>query len=322
MTLTDILPHNRSTIDHMQLVLLCREKDFKYFGMNKAFKPLISDPKLLEEQGIVTDDGIVKGALVAISGDNLGSHCIGDFVENFSRTSNFCRYCEIDRNTFMNEPYTCGTPRTAQSYHSHLEVLATSDTVSACGIKTDSPFNQLNYFYVCQPGLPPCLGHDMFDGIVSYDLALFVGHLVQEKHFTYVQLNRCKNQFKYQGNDANSKPADMLLPLFVGDRIKDPSENEVWQLILQLREIVELVCAPAITTGQVAYLKVLIEEYVCSRQRLFPSGRVKPKHRYLCHYPQLIFQFGPLICLWTLCFESKHTFFKQCARKLHNFKNL
>lgn len=29
-----------------------------------------------------------------------------------------------------------------------------------------------------------------------------------------------------------------------------------------------------------------------------------------------------LIRLWTLRFESKHTYFKQCVRKLHNFKNL
>ncbi|ROI15918.1 hypothetical protein DPX16_23248 [Anabarilius grahami] len=36
----------------------------------------------------------------------------------------------------------------------------------------------------------------------------------------------------------------------VGDRIKDPCENEVWQIILQLREIVELICAPVITEGQ------------------------------------------------------------------------
>uniref|UniRef100_A0A8C1PKJ5 Uncharacterized protein n=1 Tax=Cyprinus carpio TaxID=7962 RepID=A0A8C1PKJ5_CYPCA len=32
--------------------------------------------------------------------------------------------------------------------------------------------------------------------------------------------------------------------------------------------------------------------------------------------------FGPLIRLWTMRFESKHTYFKQCARKLHNFKNV
>ncbi|KAF3837958.1 hypothetical protein F7725_009726 [Dissostichus mawsoni] len=178
-TLADILPHNRSTINQMQLVLLCREQDFKYFGMNNVFEPLVKDLKVLEEE------------------------------ENFSRANDFCRYCEVDRATFMREPHLCGTTRTAQSYQSHLQDLKTSDTNSVCGIKSDSPFNQLGHFHVCQPGLLPCLGHDLFEGIVSYDLALFISHLVKEKHFTYLQLNRCKNQFKYQGNDGKGKPADL-----------------------------------------------------------------------------------------------------------------
>lgn len=139
-TLTDILPHNRSTINQMQLVLLCREQDFKYFGMNKVFEPLVKDLKVLEEKGIVINDGsVVKGTLVAISGDNLGSHSIGGFLENFSRANNFCRYCEVDRDTFMREPHLCGTTRTAQSYQSNLQDLKTSDTNSVCGIKSDSP---------------------------------------------------------------------------------------------------------------------------------------------------------------------------------------
>lgn len=311
-------------------------------GVNKVFEPLMTDLKVLEERGIMISDGsVVRATLVAISGDNLGSHSIGGFLENFSRADHFCRYCEIDRDTFVNEPHLSGTTRTAQLYQSHLDDLKTSDTNSVCGIKSDSPFNQLAHFHVCQPGLPPCLGHDLFEGIVSYDLALFIGHLVKEKHFTYLQLNRCKNQFKYQGNDGIDKPADLspgserlsghaaqnwcllrLVPLLVGDRIKHPYDNEVWQLILQLREIVELVCAPAITAGQVAYLKVIIEEYIYDRKKLFPDHPLKPKHHYLCHYPELIIHFGPLIRLWTLRFESKHTFFKQCARKLHNFKSL
>lgn len=341
-TLTDILPHNRSTTDHMQLVLLCRENDFKYFGINKVFEPLIKDLKFLEETGISMPSGkIVKGTLVAISGDNLGSHCIGGFLENFSRADYFCRYCEINKTTFVNEPNLCGTARTVQSYKSHVQDLDTAVAGSVFGIKGDSPFNKLAHFHVCQPGLPPCLGHDLFEGVVSYDLALFVGRLVEEEHFTYLQLNRCKNQFKYKGNDANDKPGELspgserlsghavqnwcflrILPLLIGDRIKDPCRNEVWQLILQLREIVELVCAPAVTTGQVAYLKVLIEEYICTRQKLFPDNPLRPKHHYMCHYPDLIHHFGPLIRLWTLRFESKHSYFKKCARKLHNFKNL
>ncbi|KAF3844340.1 hypothetical protein F7725_007503 [Dissostichus mawsoni] len=96
----------------------------------------------------------------AATRDNLGSHSIGGFLEHFSRANHFCRYCEVDRDTFMREPHLCGTTRTAQSYQSHLQDLKISDTNSVCGIKSDSPFNQLGHFHVCQPGLPPCLGHD------------------------------------------------------------------------------------------------------------------------------------------------------------------
>lgn len=99
-------------------------------------------------------------------------------------------------------------------------------------------------------------------------------------------------------------------------------DNDVWQLVLQLRQIVELICAPKITAGQIAYMKVLIEEYLQSRKESFPDQPLKPKHHYLSHYPDLTIRFGPLIHLWTLRFESKHAYFKQCARKLHNFKSI
>lgn len=84
----------------------------------------------------------------------------------------------------------------------------------------------------------------------------------------------------------------------------------------------EIVCAPKIHTNQVAYLKLLIEEYLEARAVVFSHSPLKPKHHFLLHYPDLILKFGPLIRLWTLHFESKHTYFKQCARKLRNFKNI
>ena len=128
LTLTDILPH-RSSTDQMQLVLLCREQDFKYFGVNKVFAPLIEDLKILEQGGVVTADGIVlKGSLVAIAGDNLGSHSIGGFLENFSWSIYFCRYCEVCRDDFLTNPLSCGTKRTAQSYTSNLQEEETTDT--------------------------------------------------------------------------------------------------------------------------------------------------------------------------------------------------
>lgn len=70
------------------------------------------------------------------------------------------------------------------------------------------------------------------------------------------------------------------------------------------------------------YLKVLINEYLQFKKHIFPVHCLRPKHHYFSHYPDLIIHFGPLIRLWTLWFESKHVYFKQCVRKLHNFKNL
>lgn len=343
MTLGNLFPYYRSRIDHMQLVLLCKEQDFKFFGQDSVFATLVKDLKDLEENGVLLADGKVhKGTLCAIAGDNLGSHCIGGFVENFSRSNHFCRFCEIDRQTFLSAPLTKALPRTVMSYEQNLRDLDSGAAEIAVGVKCNSPFNDLKYFHVCQPGLPPCLGHDLFEGVVSFDLALYVDHLVnQEKQFTYAELNRRISQFKYLGNDARDKPANVthgtgklsghavqnwcllrLLPLLVGEKIANPTENEVWQLILQLRQIAELICAPVITVGQIAYLAVLIEEYIEARKMSFPSHPLKPKHHYMSHYPELIERFGPLIRLWTMRFESKHSYFKQCARKLHNFKNL
>ena len=73
---------------------------------------------------------------------------------------------------------------------------------------------------------------------------------------------------------------------------------------------------------QVAYLDVLIEEYLESRKAQFPESGLKPKHHYLHHYSEMIPKFGPLIRLWTMRFERKHGYFKRHARNLKNSKNL
>jgi hypothetical protein len=56
--------------------------------------------------------------------------------------------------------------------------------------------------------------------------------------------------------------------LLVGDRITD-SENEIWQLYLLLKKIVELICSKLITHSQAAYLHVLVEDYLDSRFSAF-----------------------------------------------------
>ena len=186
----------------------------------------------------------------------------------------------------------------------------------------------MKYFSVCLPGLPPCLGHDIFEGVLSYDVALYLKHFVKKKWFTHSILNPQIRQFKYYGSDAFTKPCEFspqglrlagqavqnwnflrLQPVIIGDRVQNLTDD-VRQLTLQLKDIVDMACAQKISVSQVAYLDVLIQEYLESRKLLFPESNLKPKHHYLRHYPGLILKFGPLIRLWTMRFESKQLLYE------------
>ena len=69
----------------------------------------------------------------------------------------------------------------------------------------------------------------------------------------------------------------------------------------------DLVCAPKISANQIAEMHIEIADYLDRRKLLFPDSSMKPKHHYLSHYASLTIKFGPLIRLWTMRFESKHT---------------
>lgn len=342
LSLANLPAHVRSNTDHMSLVLLCGENDLKQFGSAKVFSEMLVDLKDLEENGITVSGETVKGAVYCIAGDNLGSHTIGGFTENFSTSEYFCRYCEITRREFQSDdPNVCGPQRTPERYDSAVGDLQAEDRRHSKGIKVNSVFNALKSFHVCQPGLPPCLGHDIFEGVLSYDVALYFKYFIKKKKWlTYSLLNRRIKQFKYKGSDALTKPCTVnfessklsgqaiqnwnllrLLPVLIGDKVQNP-EDDVWQLTLQLKDIVDLICAQKNSLSQVAYLDIIIQEYLESRKCLFPESTLKPKHHFLRHYPALILKFGPLIRVWTMRFESKHSYFKRCARHLKNFKNI
>lgn len=222
---------------------------FQVFQKEKIFQSLIKDLKDLEVSGITLPDGqVFLGTLTSICGDNLRSHCIGRYVENFSKSLKFCRYCNIDRETLREDPLSKGTNRTVESYREHVERDGASSAVE--GIKLNSLFNSLRHFHVCQAGLPPCLGHDIFEGVASYDVALYIKHLVTvDKQFTYQELNQRVIQFTYFHSDANGKPVEVapgrdklsghavqnwcllrMLPVLT-------AEIEVLQRVLQLRQI-------------------------------------------------------------------------------------
>jgi hypothetical protein len=123
-------------------------------------------------------------------------------------------------------------------------------------------------------------------------------------------------QFKYKKDDAAGKPCTInpkgdrlgkhaiqkrcllrLLTLLVGDKVIDP-RNEIWQLYVLLKQLVELVGAKSLQS-RVAYLHVPVEDYSSRRTAAFPDVRLRLKHHYLMQYADFTIKFGPLIYLWT-----------------------
>lgn len=384
----------RLQTNKIQLVALCKEKHFDH---EKVYGRIVKDLKVIEENGVeISENKIVKGALVFICGDNLGSHSLGGFIENFSTSQYFCRYCLIQRKQFSKTGKAvdkCGETHVGRRQTTLVEVCADNEdslteheeisgsendsftdsedehedkscsyqavsykkrTVESyimsvtkvkfgkhvLGVKFDSCFNKLSHFHVCNPGLPPCLGHDLMEGCIAYDLSLFVEYFVNKKYFTYSTLNERIKHFHYSTCDLRDKPADViqkgkriiggawqvwtllrLFSLLIGDKIEDKCDD-VWLCLLKLTEIVEIVCAPVIHKSYCPYLQMIIDDYLSARLSLFPLKQLRPKHHYLAHYPRLILEFGPLMKVWTLRFESKHSFFKRIIRYSHNFKNI
>jgi len=343
MLIGNLPVHLRSRVNSIQLVALCVEKHFQH---KAVYGPIVEDLKDLESNGIqISGHGLVKGSLVLVVGDNLGSHGLGGFVESFSKATYFCRYCEITHKAFhaSDGELVGGTPRTADSYNQCIDRLNQMNRQKKIykGIKFNSVFNELQSFHVCLPGLAPCLAHDLFEGLIAYDLKLFIDYFVQEGWFSFNDLNKLLKTFPFTLSNKRDRPIPveetsarvkggawqvcvflMTFPLIVRNHIKDEND-EVWRALMLLIEIVEIVICHSCNTSYLPFLQSCLEEYVRSRKTLFPHVPLRPKHHYFgSHYAELFLAFGSLIRVFTLRFESKHSFFKRYCRATRNFINI
>ena len=306
MNIGNLPDHLQSHINTIKLVALCKEVDFCH---EKVYGKIVEDLKIIETIGIPIGEKLVKGSLVFISGDNLGNHSLGRFTENFSRAKYICRFCNLERTDLemVNGITKIGDWRTVDSYSDALKHKGNNNDFE--GIKFDSVFNQLKYYHVCAPGLAPCIGHDLFEGIVTYDLRLFIDYFINRRWFTLQQLNNRIDKFPYSIEDRQDKPCILapnsdkitggacqiwnflhILPLLIEDKIQDV-ENDVWRLLIILTEIVQIVCSSCIHVTYLPYLENLICEYLCMREMLFSDIKMRPKHHYVRHYAKLILAF-------------------------------
>jgi len=66
-------------------------------------------------------------------------------------------------------------------------------------------------------------------------------------------------------------------------------------------------------------MQTKISDHRQGLQSVFLDFKLRPKHHYVEHYPDLTKRSGPLVRLWTIRFEGKHSFFKRVIHDTHNF---
>ncbi|KAK3930230.1 Zinc finger protein 407 [Frankliniella fusca] len=338
-------PHAvRAMLDALYMTLLVNCKLVETYGYAVCFEPVKKDLENLCQVGIQFLGRKIKVRLQLLCGDSLGSHGIGGFVECFSAKFP-CRFCEVTLSDLRRNPLSVGITRTKESYNNIVAQLNMRRSLGVevnniQGIKQDSFLNCLPDFHVCDPSLAPCLAHDVFLGCVLWDLAAILDHFVTLGWFSFRRLQKRIKRFKYEGSDRNNKPSHAirdgeslrghaiqnwtllrLLPFILEGLIRDTA-NRHWQLYLQLKKIVDYICAPEFSKTALTSLQGLIDDYLTRRTTLPNLCGTKPKHHFLIHYPDWIRQTGPLIFLWTMRFEAKHQFFKRVATACNNYINL
>jgi hypothetical protein len=299
---------------------------------------MINELKDLESTGLELNiDGKnlqVKVVVGVFTGDNLFLNGIMGFVESFTAHKP-CRVCTVDRNEFQkmliaDDKYL----RTVETYTSATENINIQQT----GIKQNSVLNELKYFHVvtncCQD-----IMHDLFEGVLVYDMMLICNGLVREGHMKIDQLNHQIQTFDYGYHDATNKPpvinlAHDVLPFDAGQawclmRILGiavghlvPEDDPIWHFYNSLRDIVDIILAPSVSDMQLDALPVMICEYMEQHLRLFPSVTIKNKHHHLTHYATLTRRIGPLVRFSCMRFESKHQRSKKLLHVAGNFKNV
>lgn len=111
-----------------------------------------------------------------------------------------------------------------------------------------------------------------------------------------------------------------LLPLLIGNVV--PENDDAWSVILDLKDIVELLAPSTFTDESLCYLDAKINEHRKLLLNVFPGLKLKPKHHFLEHYAHISCCFGPLVEFWTIHFEAKHSLFKKVVCDVSNFKNI
>lgn len=297
--LGNIRPQYRSTHKSIHLLAVGKTEHIQHYGINTFLSPFVDDLKRLYCDGIhvniAGDSKIFYGALLAFLADTLAAHTIGGFKCSMSFALRVCRSCMVTPNELQEcfSESSCSL-RTAESYFEQCSLLfgpLKTHYSTTYGINYMSVLEEAPGYSVIN-GLPHDMMHDLYEGIVPYELKLLLQHCVSCKYFTIDELNEriertsfAKNkprlidpsavasETKIRQSASQMMALSQHIPLLIADKI--PLEDLHWKSFLLLLRICSIANSLTVTPDTLEYLSIIITEKLQLLKEVYPNNKLK-----------------------------------------------
>ena len=184
---------------------------------------------------------------------------------------------------------------------------------------------------------PPCVDHDLFEGIFPSIFKFSVKYFVSKKMFNIKSIEKSFNSLELRHKDKTNFPlinferidhirfiaseSHCLSRFYLMLLDEIPEDDEVLKLLRLLISITQILMRHEFNSDQLLVLNNLIYCFLmhCSK---FSEIKITVKFHHLIHYPRLIEKFGPPKIFSTINFESIHSLLKQKISNSKNWRNV
>ena len=330
-------PKFSSTMENVLLAQFFLTSDQKLFNNQRCYCKVIEELKYLSEKGIVInvngESHQIYFVVMGILGDNLGTNNLLGFPECFV-SEYYCRFCRASKySAYTLELEKVELMRNVENYEQDL-INNTHGVLRPC-VFNDLPFFHNTLNWTCD------LMHDFHLGVLRYDMAKIINHLIKQKYFTLDRVNERLKYFDFCDIDHGNKISSIskkhldkeyisitaaqmsalvsYFAIIIGDLV--PDDDPAWSLYLILVDILDIVTSAIITKDEVQYLRCLIKNHNDIYQQVFEE-QLKSKHHLITHYPTCIEAMGPPRYYSSAKYESFHKNSKRYAHIVTSRTNI
>lgn len=340
-TILNCPAHLKSKLDNIFLVCLFYVNDLHgEFNLNSILRPIVSDIKILETEGIFIDTiGIMFGLIISLSHDNLAANDMIGLTKSFSAIY-FCRFCIMERDVTKISTEEDPNLLRKDDCYLVLESIPQEERlkmVETKGVHHQSVLNELKYFNTMK-NYSVDLMHDGPEGFVSLAIKYVLEFFIHEKILADIEkINDHVSAYNFGYIDRKNKTSNISLTKsnlgqnaiqilclvfhfpFIFGRLYKVEHFPQWQAIFSALEILKVLLSYQITELDVLDLEKNIKIHLNCIKHVFHKN-FTPKQHFLTHYPRVIREMGPVIHMWTMRYEGKHRYFTRNLSQ--NFVNV